>query len=192
MPLFDEAINEQKSFLPLPDENNQDGLQGATPTDPMDSLYRDFLSKSPQAVEAAQTLGLTTSTPSHDSRQGGDSQSEEGSPEPPEHHPAPLLEISRPIGSLRGAEGAGSGRPLTVTGQVATVTDQEIRENRESQEGIRSIPRFRNYQPGKPSRVWPLNLFHQYICPAIHIQNPRELNGLELPMDATRCWQSTA
>ncbi|XP_051902865.1 RNA-binding protein 41-like isoform X1 [Hippocampus zosterae] len=135
------------------DENNQDGLQGATPTDPMDSLYRDLLSKSPQGVKAAQTLSLSTSTPSHHSRQGGDSQSEEGSPEPPEHHPAAPLEISRPIGSLRGAEGAGSGRPLTVTGRVPTVTDQEIRENRESQEGIRSIPRFRNYQPGKPSRV---------------------------------------
>ncbi|XP_077402260.1 RNA-binding protein 41 isoform X2 [Vanacampus margaritifer] len=135
------------------DENNQDVPQGATSTDPMDSLYRDLLSKSPQGVEAAGTLSLSTSAPSHDSPPEGDSQSEEGSPELLEPHSAPPLEISRPIGSLRGAEGSGLGRPLTVTGRVVTLTDQEILENRESQEGIRSIPRFRSYQPGKPSRV---------------------------------------
>ncbi|XP_077360469.1 RNA-binding protein 41 [Festucalex cinctus] len=155
------------------DENNQDGPQGATSTDPMNSLYKDLLSKSPQGVEAAGTLSLSTSVLSRDTLSEGDRQSEEGSPELPdchsvhkgnsqseegspellERHSAPPLEISRPIGSLRGGEGAGSGRPLMVTGRVVTVTDQEILDNRESHEGIRSIPRFRNYQPGKPSRV---------------------------------------
>ncbi|XP_061559045.1 RNA-binding protein 41 [Phycodurus eques] len=135
------------------DENNQDGLQGAASTDPVASLYRDLLSKEPQGGEAARPSRLSTSAVSHDSLQGVDSQSEEVSPEPSERRASPRLEISRPIGSLRGAEGAGSGQPLTVTGRVATVTDQEILENRETQEGIRSIPRFRNYRPGKPSRV---------------------------------------
>ncbi|XP_061660324.1 RNA-binding protein 41 [Syngnathoides biaculeatus] len=135
------------------DENNQDDLKGAAKTDPMASLYKDLLSKEPQGREADGPSRLSTSALSHDSPRGADSQSEEGSPEPSECRAVPRLEIGRPIGSLRGSEGAGSGRPLTVTGRVATVTDEEILENRESQEGIRSIPRFRNYQPGKPSRV---------------------------------------
>uniref|UniRef100_A0A8C7WXU3 RNA binding motif protein 41 n=1 Tax=Oryzias sinensis TaxID=183150 RepID=A0A8C7WXU3_9TELE len=64
------------------------------------------------------------------------------------------IEIHQPIGSLRGsADTAGSGGPLTVRGQVETITDAEILENREREEAIRSIPRFRNYQPGKPSKV---------------------------------------
>ncbi|XP_040007280.1 RNA-binding protein 41 isoform X2 [Xiphias gladius] len=63
------------------------------------------------------------------------------------------IEISQPIGSLRGAVKAGSGGPLTVRGEIETITDEEILQNRESEEGIRTIPRFRNYQPGKPSKV---------------------------------------
>uniref|UniRef100_A0A3P9LZC3 RNA-binding protein 41 n=2 Tax=Oryzias latipes TaxID=8090 RepID=A0A3P9LZC3_ORYLA len=64
------------------------------------------------------------------------------------------IEIHQPIGSLRrSADTAGSGGPLTVRGQVETITDAEILENREREEAIRSIPRFRNYQPGKPSKV---------------------------------------
>ncbi|XP_049598457.1 RNA-binding protein 41 isoform X2 [Syngnathus scovelli] len=130
------------------DENKQDGPQEAT--DPMDSLYKDLLSKPPQGVETAGTSRLFTSALPQES----DGKSEEGSAEAPERHTVPPpLEISRPIGSLRGADGAGSGRPLTVTGQVVPVTTQEIRENRASSEEIRSIPRFRNYQAGKASRV---------------------------------------
>uniref|UniRef100_A0A3P8RR76 RNA-binding protein 41 n=1 Tax=Amphiprion percula TaxID=161767 RepID=A0A3P8RR76_AMPPE len=34
-----------------------------------------------------------------------------------------------------------------------TLTDEEILKNRQSEEEIRNIPRFRNYQPGKPSKV---------------------------------------
>lgn len=63
------------------------------------------------------------------------------------------IEINQPIGSLCGAAGAGSGGPLTVRGEIETITDEEILQNRESEEGIRSIPRFRNYQAGKPSKV---------------------------------------
>lgn len=63
------------------------------------------------------------------------------------------INISQPIGSLCGAVKAGSGAPLTVRGEIETVSDEEILKNRESVEGIRSIPRFRNYQPGKPSKV---------------------------------------
>ncbi|CAK6977885.1 RNA-binding protein 41 [Scomber scombrus] len=63
------------------------------------------------------------------------------------------IHISQPIGSLCGAVKVGSGVPLTVRGEIETVSDEEILKNRESEEGIRSIQRFRNYQPGKPSKV---------------------------------------
>ncbi|XP_037125362.1 RNA-binding protein 41 isoform X1 [Syngnathus acus] len=129
------------------DENKQDGPQEAT--DPMDSLYKNLLSKPPQGVETAGTSRLFTSALPQES----DGKSEEGSADAPESHTVPPLEISRQIGSLRGADGAGSGRPLTVTGQVVPVTNQEIRENRASSEEIQSIPRFRNYQAGKASQV---------------------------------------
>uniref|UniRef100_A0A3Q0RZK1 RNA-binding protein 41 n=1 Tax=Amphilophus citrinellus TaxID=61819 RepID=A0A3Q0RZK1_AMPCI len=67
--------------------------------------------------------------------------------------PPRQINISQPISSLCGAAKARPSGPLTVTGQIETITDEEILKNRESEEGIRSIPRFRNYQPGKPSKV---------------------------------------
>lgn len=68
--------------------------------------------------------------------------------------PAPTqINISQPIGSLCGGAKAGSGGPLTVRGEIEAISDEEILKNRESEEGIRSIPRFRNYQPGTPSKV---------------------------------------
>uniref|UniRef100_A0A671V7A0 RNA-binding protein 41 n=1 Tax=Sparus aurata TaxID=8175 RepID=A0A671V7A0_SPAAU len=63
------------------------------------------------------------------------------------------INISQPIGSLCGAPKAGSGRQLTVRGDIETISDEEILNNRESEDGIRSIPRFRNYEPGKPNKV---------------------------------------
>ncbi|XP_051255877.1 RNA-binding protein 41 [Dicentrarchus labrax] len=63
------------------------------------------------------------------------------------------IDISQPIGSLCVAATPRSGGPLTVRGEIETISDEEILKNRESEEGIRSIPRFRNYQPGKPSKV---------------------------------------
>ena len=63
------------------------------------------------------------------------------------------INISQPIGSLCGAVEAGSGGPLTVRGEILEISDGEIVENRESEEAIRNIPRFHNYQPGEPSKV---------------------------------------
>ncbi|TNM84511.1 hypothetical protein fugu_008689 [Takifugu bimaculatus] len=63
------------------------------------------------------------------------------------------LNINQPIRSLHGAVRAGSDGPLTITGAIETILDEEILKNRESDEGIRSIPRFQKYQPGKPSKV---------------------------------------
>ncbi|KAK5858276.1 hypothetical protein PBY51_002429 [Eleginops maclovinus] len=180
------------------DEDNPDSQQGAPPSDPMDSLYRDFLGKtkkqaSPQERETAGTSHLSThrhtpdqSQDSHrDDSQSQDShrdnnQSQEASnhhlqpqadesgsvqsewrSEPAEQHLAqdspaaasPRINISQPIGSLCGVAKARPGGPLTVSGEIETISEEEILRNRESEEGIRSIPRFRNYQPGKPSKV---------------------------------------
>ncbi|KAF3705870.1 RNA-binding protein 41 RNA-binding motif protein 41 [Channa argus] len=63
------------------------------------------------------------------------------------------ITVSHPIGNLYGVVKSGSAGPLTVRGKIETITDEEILKNRESEEGIRSIPRFRNYQPGQPSKV---------------------------------------
>ncbi|XP_057676467.1 RNA-binding protein 41 [Corythoichthys intestinalis] len=148
--------SDRQSFLTAlyhRDENNQDSPQRPASINPIDTLYRDVLSESSQSGEAAGMSYLSPSVPSHDPPQRSHSQSEDVLHELPKHQATAQLEISRPIGSLRGPEGAGSGQPLTVTGRLTAVTDQDIRDNRESQEMIRSIPRFRNYQPGKPSRV---------------------------------------
>lgn len=78
-----------------------------------------------------------------------DQNKEENSPPP-----APAqIKISQPIGRLCGAVKAGAGGPVTITGEIQPITDEEILKDRESEEGIQRIPRFRNYQPGNPSKV---------------------------------------
>ncbi|CAJ1063249.1 RNA-binding protein 41 [Xyrichtys novacula] len=164
------------------DEDNQDGQQGESSSDPMDSLYRDILSKerqrAPQEDFQRDTTAGTHRTESdqnqdsedhnHQSEAAADHRSElqvgKGSEEsdsssetsgqqlPQDRPAAPTkINIKQPIRSLCGA--GRSGGPQTVRGEIETITDEEILENRESDEGIRSIPRFRNYQPGKPSKV---------------------------------------
>lgn len=73
-----------------------------------------------------------------------------------ENSPPPAatqINISQPIRSLCGVVKVGPRVPLTVTGEIEPITDEEILMDREPEEGIRSIPRFHNYQPGKPSKV---------------------------------------
>ncbi|KAM9846448.1 RNA-binding protein 41, partial [Aulostomus maculatus] len=170
------------------DEDRQDCQQGASSSDPMDSLYRDLLSEgrqqaSPQdsRVETAGASHLCTretafvkaqnsqgdkSKDAHQSELQDENCNSSGQPESSsrnsEHQDgsqqpqstAPVrIDISQPIGSLCGAATRGSGGPLTVRGEIETVSDEEILNNREAEDGIRSIPRFRNYQPGKPSKV---------------------------------------
>lgn len=66
---------------------------------------------------------------------------------------ATQISISQPIRSLCGVVKVGPRGPLTVTGEIEPITDEEILKDREPEEGIRSIPRFHNYQPGRPSKV---------------------------------------
>lgn len=155
-------------FISHTGESNQQDQQGETSADPMDSLYRDVLTKERQ--QASSRDSQTESHLSHDPLSNNDQskeaceQSETGSnmseqqlvrdrqENPP--LPAPThIDISQPIGRLRGAAEAGSVGPLTVRGALEEITDEEILKNRESEEGIRNIPRFRNYDPGTPSKV---------------------------------------
>ncbi|GAA6233530.1 RNA-binding protein 41 [Lates japonicus] len=175
------------------EEDNEEGQQGASSSDPMDSLYRDVLREEAQQASlqdseretAASHLSTHRTVPDqsqysqtdndqskHTSEHQSEPQDEnstsserlESSAETSKtdiqdrqertRPAAPTkIEINQPIGSLCGAAGAGSGGPLTVRGEIETITDKEILQNREPEEGIRSIPRFRNYQPGKPSKV---------------------------------------
>ncbi|AWO99678.1 putative RNA-binding protein 41 [Scophthalmus maximus] len=134
------------------DEDNQDGQQGVAPSDPMDTLYRDVLGEErPRAV--TWTLGEVMKEHRSD-RSSADTSDQQHRQEEQRRPTAPAkVEINQPIGSLCGAGKAGSAGPLTLRGEIKTITDEEILQNRESEEGIRSIARFRNYQPGKPSKV---------------------------------------
>lgn len=170
----------------VPDEDTQQGQQGASSSDPMDSLYRDFLStERPQAsppdsqgqTDGAPHLptGGTASVQSQNTQrdmdqseegcdcrserqgeQSGSSESSSGTSERQSQVTSPVkINISQPIGSLCAVK-VRSGGPLTVRGEIETLTEDEIQKNCETEEGIRSIPRFRNYQPGKPSKVSPV------------------------------------
>lgn len=162
--------------------DNQEGQQGESSSDPMGSLYRDVLIKERQHVSLQDSQGNTSDashlpaqrTESNQSQDSGKDNSQSG--ETPDHQSElknsqsalssdtsaqqsaqqPLqINIQQPISSLSGAAAvaARSGGPLTVRGEIEAVSDEEILKNRESEEVIRSIPRFRNYQPGKPSQV---------------------------------------
>ncbi|KAM7397619.1 hypothetical protein PAMA_005772 [Pampus argenteus] len=158
------------------DEDNQENQQRASSADPMDSVYRDILCKERPRASLQETQGtshLSACGAESDQNSQKDNQSKElqgdksiSSVQPESETSeqqdtaakpslaAPVkINISQPIGSLCGAVKAGSGVPLTVRGEIETVSDDEILKNREPEEGIRSIPRFRNYQPGKPSKV---------------------------------------
>ncbi|XP_042355344.1 RNA-binding protein 41 [Plectropomus leopardus] len=175
------------------DEDNQEGQEGASSSDPMDSLYRDVLSKNRKQapLQEGETTEASHLSPhkiisehsqdsqkdNNQSKEATDHQSEpqgekrslssqsESNSDTSEQQlaqdracqpqlAAPTrINISQPIGSLCGAAKANSGGPLTVRGEIEMISDEEILKNRESEEGIRSIPRFQNYEPGKPSKV---------------------------------------
>ncbi|XP_026099054.1 RNA-binding protein 41-like isoform X2 [Carassius auratus] len=60
--------------------------------------------------------------------------------------------LSQSIGTLSAASGGHDG-PVTVSGRIEEISDEQIKNNRETEEGIRNIPRFKNYQRGTPSNV---------------------------------------
>lgn len=174
--------NERLGFLTAlyhRDEDNQDDQQQTTSTNLMDSLYRNVLSADrqrassqdceaePSHVTAHRTLSDQSQTSESDP---SEDRTENLSPDKPESsgdastqwqhiqeqtRPAPLpeLKLNLPISSLDAAAKAGSARLLTLRGKIEMITDEEILQNREPEDRIQSIPRFRKYHPGKPSKV---------------------------------------
>ncbi|XP_034461708.1 RNA-binding protein 41 isoform X2 [Hippoglossus hippoglossus] len=187
--------NERLGFLSalyhrgMEEEDNHDGQQQATSSNPMDTLYRDVLSaetqqaslqdweEEPAQVSTHRTLSDQSQTsqtendqsedrtenlsaPQDENRRSSDEPESSGDASERQHkqeptRPAapPEIKINQPIGSLDGAAKAGSVGLLTLRGKIETITDEEILQNRECEDGIRSIQRFRSYQPGKPSKV---------------------------------------
>lgn len=160
-----------------PDGDTEESHQGSPSSDPMDSLYRDVLKCqkqiSPEKSEGQQSVGSsststseTTCDPPQSSQSNGDQSKDSLSDNKSEQQqypqdqsetdrpgPSVRIDLNQPVGSLGGASIARSGKPLTVTGEIGLLTDEEILNNRESEEEIRSIARFRSYKPGKPSKV---------------------------------------
>ncbi|XP_067231301.1 RNA-binding protein 41 isoform X2 [Chanodichthys erythropterus] len=63
------------------------------------------------------------------------------------------MTVSQSIGTLCAALVQGHDGPVTVSGRIEEISDEEIKNNRETEEDIRNIPRFKNYQRGNPSNV---------------------------------------
>ncbi|XP_053298082.1 RNA-binding protein 41 [Pleuronectes platessa] len=170
--------NERQGFLSAlyhREEENHDGQQQATSSNPIDTLYRDVLStegqqvslqdweEEPAQVSTHRTLSDQSQTSQPENDQSEDRTETLSAPkdknrrseqqhkqEPTRPAPPTEIKINQPISSLDGAAKAG---PVTLRGKIETITDEEILQNRESEDGIRSIPRFRGYQPGIPSKV---------------------------------------
>ncbi|TRY99116.1 hypothetical protein DNTS_007004 [Danionella cerebrum] len=64
---------------------------------------------------------------------------------------ATKMSVSQSVGSLKTS--LGHDGPLELSGTIENTSEEEIKKNRESEEALRSIPRFKNYQKGKPSNV---------------------------------------
>lgn len=158
-------------------EEDADGQQGAPSSDPMDSLYREVLKEEKQRttfenVRDEDTTAFNPSDKSHsipgDISQSHASETDREPLQREETSDAPgqssesssgvqsqtpvRIDILQPIRTLCGTS-AGSKGQLTVTGDIQAVTDEEILVNRDSNEVIQNIPRFRNYQPGKPAKI---------------------------------------
>lgn len=148
----------------------------------MDSLYRDFLKDQQKDSESVTHLPQTknsdqnqTPRPDPDSDRSHDlngcnSQSSVSNESTPVPVPTPpirsaqcqnqessrvpqKLTVNQPIGRVTSCCGQGQNGPVTFSGKVEEISDEEIRNNRETEDGIRGISRFQNYQRGEPSNV---------------------------------------
>lgn len=63
------------------------------------------------------------------------------------------MTVSQSIGMLNSKFVQGHNGPVSISGRIEEISDEEIKNNRETEEGIRNIPRFKNYQKGAPSNV---------------------------------------
>nr|XP_015817424.2 RNA-binding protein 41 isoform X2 [Nothobranchius furzeri] len=146
------------------DEDDVDGQQEASSSDPMGPLYRDILtcqkqtgptcsSETVQSQSSQNPSSLQPTESSHhqsDLQRDASEQQDENKLQPQRLVP---INLNQPIGSLCGAAGARSGARLAISGEIEMIPEEEILNSRAPEEEILSIPRFRNYRPGKPSKV---------------------------------------
>lgn len=133
----------------------------------MDSLYRDFLKDhhkdSPSVIsQISSDLNLAPGPgmdPDHLHKENQSSVSSESMPiidmtQNQESSSVPRkLTADQPIGCVTSGCGQNQSGPVTVSGKVVEISDEEIRNNRETEDGIRAISRFQNYHRGQPSNV---------------------------------------
>ncbi|XP_076836351.1 RNA-binding protein 41 isoform X1 [Brachyhypopomus gauderio] len=183
--------NDRCSFLTAlyhQEEDSQNGQQGATSCNPVDTLYRDLLKDQPkdsdtlvvshEAVPSNRPdLSNTDIIHHHSTLKGTEpdqSRSEDTMSSSHILQPAigknsqthslnqgkcsglaasQKIAVNQPIGHLTAFPGQHQESPVAVSGRIEEISDDEIATNRETEEGIRRISRFRNYQRGEPSNV---------------------------------------
>ncbi|XP_049322123.1 RNA-binding protein 41 isoform X1 [Astyanax mexicanus] len=183
--------NDRCSFLTAlyhQEEDSQNGQQGAVSSNPLHTLYQDFLndnqkdpdcipSDSPQPALSNKHELTDTDTdhnqskpPDQDTDQshlskdcsktlisyGPDSDTGTNRQTQTHNEEKSLpqkITVNQSIGRLTASTGQGQNSPVTVHGRIEEISEEEIRNNRDTEEDIRKIPRFQNYQQGEPSNV---------------------------------------
>uniref|UniRef100_A0AAV2J9J7 Uncharacterized protein n=1 Tax=Knipowitschia caucasica TaxID=637954 RepID=A0AAV2J9J7_KNICA len=173
--------------------------QVATASRTIDSVYREVLAeettKLSKPKKQKQKLKIVPEPTELDQSQTPDThhqapsgQSEESRPQEPLRLAEETeIDLKQPISSLR----AQSHGALTVTGLVPVVSDEDIAANCESDENIRSIPRFRNYEPGKPSKFFSLTELSGHKCMACSDNQCSSERSVFCTEDAPFCFSRT-
>ncbi|KAL1252576.1 hypothetical protein QQF64_017269 [Cirrhinus molitorella] len=153
------------------DEESPVSQQGATSANAMDHFYKNFLedqNKNKECLQLKIATDIQCKSPSSKTDQTQAPTVQDSSltsepspvsdtviqPQSQEKNVIPMkVTLSQSIGTLSAASAQGHDGPVTVSGRIKEVSDEEIKNNRETEEGIRNIPRFKNYQRGTPSNV---------------------------------------
>ncbi|XP_047234447.1 RNA-binding protein 41 isoform X3 [Girardinichthys multiradiatus] len=147
--LYRDVLRCQKQFSPEDSEGQQTMRFSSSSTSGTASdQSQSSQSNSNQSKDSSHCGSDLHSDGTSEQQQIPQDRAETDRPSPPVR-----IDLNQPISSLGGTSAARSGKPLTVSGEIETLTDEEILNNRESDEGIRSIARFQSYQPGKLSKV---------------------------------------
>ncbi|XP_056586753.1 RNA-binding protein 41 [Triplophysa dalaica] len=154
------------------EEESQVTQQVATSTNAMDVFCKDFLNDYNKNSERPKPCTEQTDQPCPDNEHSQAHTVSDSSPCKDEHkcsESGPVLDtdnqpqspsmtvkkmtVSQSIGTLNSTFVQGHHGPVTISGRIEDISEEEIKNNRETEEGIRNIPRFKNYQKGAPSNV---------------------------------------
>ncbi|XP_067279641.1 RNA-binding protein 41 [Pseudorasbora parva] len=161
------------------EEESLDSQQGATSAITMDHLYKDFLEgqskkkssasesfpqpkidtniqcKSSSSKTDQSTCAVCDSSPSKDQLITPNSSTLSDTVIQPQSQEKSVktfkMTVNQSIGTLSAA--FVQDGPVTVSGRIEDISDEEIKNNRQTEEDVRNIPRFKNYQRGNPSNV---------------------------------------